>query len=241
MSKLEGIPQVLEFNPFSQEQYGPNHNLGEAVYLADGRIFRYAKSAAGSSKGKLQLAPTPDTALHNLTVNAAVASGGTQVNITPGSTTAVVGAFDEGYMIVNDVDGEGQTYKIKHSPAIASATAFLLDLFDPISVALTTSSQVSLIHNNYNGVVEGSSTTIQPAGVPLTTISSGYFGWLQTHGVASVLCGTTGTLGAYGVAAATGAVTDMTDVSAPIAEAWVGRFIVAGVSTEYRPFFLEID
>lgn len=240
MSKLEGIPQVIEFDPFGQEQYGPTHNFGEIVWLADGRSFRYAKSAAGSSKGKLQLAPTPDTALHNLAVTA-TAAGATQVSITPGATTASAGVFDEGYMVVNDVDGEGQTYKIKHNPAIASSTAFTLELFDPISTALTASSEVSLVHNTYNGVVEGSSTTIQPAGVPLRTITSAYYGWLQTHGVAAVLCGTTGTLGAYGVAAATGAVTDMTDVSAPIAEAWVGRFIVAGVSTEYRPFFLTID
>lgn len=238
--KLESVPQVLEFSPFGQEQNGPTHNMGEAVYLADGRIFRYAKSAAGSSKGKLQIAPTPDTALDNLSVLAA-GIGATQVVVTPGATTALVGAFDEGYMVVNDNDGEGAVYKIKHSPVIASSTAFTLDLFDPLAVAFTTSTQVCLVHNTYNGVVEGSSVTIQPAGVPLVTIASGYFGWLQTHGIAAVLCGTAGTLGAYGVDAATGAVTDMTDVLAPIAEAWVGRFVTAGVSTEYRPFFLQID
>jgi hypothetical protein len=241
--KLESVPTVLDFDPFVQSSSttaGPNHGFGEPVYLADGRVFRYARSAAGSSKGKLQLAPAHDTALDNLTV-AAAAIGATKVTVTPGATTAAAGAFDEGYMVVNDNDGEGQTYKIKNNPAIASATAFTLELFDPISVALTSSSQVCLVHNTYNNVVEGSSTTAQPAGVPLKTLTTGYFGWLQTRGVASVLCGTTGSLGAMGIAAATGAVTDMTDVTAPETEYWVGRFIVAGVSTEYRPFFLMID
>lgn len=240
MSKLEGIPQVIEFDPFSQEASAA-HNLGEAVYLADARIFRYGKSALGSTKGHLQTAPAHDTALDNLTVTAAVVHGGTEISITPGATTAVAGAFDEGYMIVNDNDGEGQTYKIRHNPAIASTTTFILSLFDPINVALTTSSQVSLFHNTYSNVIEATSVTAQPAGVPLVTLASGYYGWLQTHGVASVLCGTTGTLGALGMAAATGAVTDMTDVTAPETEYWVGRFVVAGVSTEYRPFFLTID
>ena len=230
----------MEFNPFSQEA-SPAHNLGEAVYLADQRVFRYAKSALGSTKGHLQTGPAHDTALDNLTVNAAVAAGGTEVSITPGATTAVAGVFDEGYMIVNDNDGEGQSYKIRHNPAIASTTAFLLELFDPISVALTTSSQVCLVHNTYSNVIEATSVTAQPAGVPLVTLTALYYGWLQTKGIVSVLCGTTGTLGALGMAAATGAVTDMTDVTAPETEYWVGRFIVAGVSTEYRPFFLMID
>jgi hypothetical protein len=52
---FEGNPTVTEFDPFtsqqsgavtgpvtgSQFQYGPNHNVGEKVEVADGRTFRY--------------------------------------------------------------------------------------------------------------------------------------------------------------------------------------------------------
>lgn len=220
------------------------HSLGEAVYLADGRVFRYAKAGESDiSQGKLQLAPAPKTAHHNIAAAVAAPMGATQVTVTLGATAATANEYAEGYLVASDVAPEGKVYRISSHPAASASASLTLTLFDPLDSAVTTSSEFCLVHNTYNGVVEGTSATRQPAGVPLENISAGDYGWLQTRGIAAVLCGVAGTLGAWAMAdaATAGAVTDHTDVTAPQTEYLVGKFIVAGVPTEYRPVFLQID
>jgi len=243
--KLEGIPQVLDFDPFStRTEAEATHNLGEAVYLADGRIFRYAKAGSSDiSQGKLQVGPAPKTNHHNIAAASAASVNTNQVTVTLGATAATANEYAEGYLVANDNAPEGSVYKIKSHPAANANASLTLTLFDPLDEAVTTSSEFCLVHNTYNGVVEGTSATRNPAGVPLEGISAGDYGWLQTRGVAAVLADGTITLGSYVMASGSvaGAVAEHTDVTAPITQAWVGRAIVAGVDTEYRPIFLTID
>lgn len=244
--KLTSPATLLDFSPFeTRTQADSSHNIGEFVRLSDERTFRYTRVGASNiSKGKLQLAPAPKTNHHNMAVGAAVATGGKQVSLTPGATAVVVDEYDEGYLVVNDVDGEGQTYKVNSNPAAAQSTAFTVTLFDPISVALTTNSEASLVHNRWNGVVEAASTTRRPAGVPLISLLAGDYGWLQTHGVSGVLCDTATTLGAPqgSSASVAGAISDMDDILGASSDVLVGwADIMAGVDTEYRPITLLID
>jgi len=244
--KLESTATILDFDPYkTRTEAGSTHNLGELVALADQRKFRYAVAGASDiSHSKLQLAPAPKTNHHNIAVYAAAAIGATEVQATLGATAATANEYSEGYLCVNDATGEGYTYKISGHAAVASAGVITVELFDPIKVALVAAtSEISLIHNTYNGVVEGTSATRSPAGVPYVDISSGDYGWLQTRGVAAVLNGSACTLGARLMADAStaGAVTDQTDVTAPQAEWQVGFAITVGVSTEYKPIFLTID
>ena len=64
-----------------------------------------------------------------------------------------------------------------------------------LKVALDTSSKVTIIANRYNGVITAASTpTAELVGVthPMqdanNTITDAYYFWLQTHGLASVVC-----------------------------------------------------
>jgi len=244
--KLESVATILDFDPYStRTQPEATHNMGESVTLADQRKFRYAKAGASNiSHGKLQLGPVPKTNHHNIAVYAAAAIGATQVQATLGATAAIANEYSEGYLCVNDATGAGYTYKISSHPAVAQSGVITLTLFDPIKVALVAAtSKISLIHNTYNGVVEGTSATQSPAGVPYVDISAGDYGWLQTRGVCAVLNGASVTLGARLMADGTtaGAVTDQTDVTAPQTEWQVGFAITVGVSTQYKPIFLTID
>jgi len=241
--RLEAIPEVIGFDPFVTSPNETEHEPGDPVYLSDGRVFRFAVVGASNiSKGKLQLAPAHITNHDNCAV-AAAPIGSTVVTVTPGATGANANVYSYGYMVVNAGPGAGQTYKISSHPTITASTAFNLTLFDPINTALTTSSKVCLMHNTYNGVVQGTSSTQTPAGVPLVDMPAGYYGWLQTRGIAAVLCDTITSLGGYQIASGSvpGAVTDQTDVTAPITQRWVGWAPVAGVNGEYRPVFLMID
>jgi hypothetical protein len=243
--RLEGTISILDFDPFStRTEADATHELGIPVRLADGRTFRHGVAGAAVSKGKLSQAAPPIPNHANISV-AAAALGATAITATPGATAGNANIYAEGYMAVNDVDGEGATYKIKDHLAITASTAFVVNLFDPITgTALTANSQVTLVHNAYNLCIEGTVATTRPSGVPLISIASGDYGWYQTRGVAAVLAGTTRTLGAWQVAsgATAGAVVDMTDVTAPVAERQAGiADIIAGVDTEYNPMTLTID
>lgn len=241
--KLTSNATILSFDPFTVDTGSSTHNLGEAVVLADNRKFAYAKASSTSSVGKLQTAPAPITNHHNMAMTA-VALGATQVTVTPAATGGAANIYAEGYLVINDNDGEGRTYQVKGHPTITSSVAFTVDLFDPITgVAGTTAQEASLVHNNYNAVIEGTSATVRPAGVPYVTAAAGNYFWLATRGVASVLNGATVTLGAPQInsGATAGAVVDQTDNLGASAEIQVGvASIMAGVSTEYRPIFLQI-
>lgn len=243
---LEGIPQVLDFNPFEvRTPADASAQLGQEFVVADGRAFRYAKAGGSNiSKGKLQLAPAHKANHANRAVASAVAIDGTAVSLTLGATAATADEYAEGYLAINDVDGEGQVYKIGGHAAVASSGTIALTLKDPVKTALTTSSEATLVHNAYNAVVEGTSATVRAAGVPLVSVSAGDYCWVQVRGVAAVLNGSAVTVGAQLMADAStaGAVTDATDVTAPQAEVIVGKAsILAGVATEYRPIYLTIE
>ena len=244
--KINGNAHLLDFDPQeTRTQAEATHSMGEAVYAADSRVFRYAKVGASNiSAGNLQLAPTPKTNHHNVTVQTIGALRDTKVTVTLGATAAVVDEYNEGLMVVNDQTGEGTSYQISSHPAADSSATLQLTLFDPIkNTALTTSSQVSLVHNTYNGVIEGTSSTQQPAGIPLRDLLLADFGWLQTKGTCPALADETLAVGAWLTAGTTtaGAVEEMDDIVVPLSDAVIGTAIVAGVDGEFRPIRLAID
>jgi hypothetical protein len=68
-------------------------------------------------------------------------------------------------------------------------------LAEPLNVALTTSSRVSLQANAFKGVIQSPATTLTGAvvGVAVVAAAANEFCWIQTKGVAPVL--TSGTPG----------------------------------------------
>ena len=167
------------------------------------------------------------------------------MTVTPGATAGAAGIYDEGFAVINAGPGVGQTLKVSHNPAITSSTAFIISLQDALSVALTTSSKVSLVHSQFNGAVEAAVQTRRVNGVPLVGLTAAAFGWAQTKGLASVLAQGTIAVGSdivpsSSVAGAVAAVsgTYATDlITARIGQA----LVMAGVDTEYRPMVLSID
>lgn len=242
--KLESVATLLEFDPMSQSStYG--HNLGEIVKCADGRWFRFAQcGGTGVSKGKMQVSPAIVADGQNMTVTAASAIGSTEINCTYGTTVLTAGVYDEGYAIVNAGTGLGQVFKIEHSSATTAAGSYALKitLFEPLAVALDTTSKVSVVHNTYSGVREATGSTLRPAGVPLISLTASYFGWLQVRGVAGVLCSSGGATTGYSVvnsASTTAGAIENAGTAGQVVS--VGYCLYTGASGEYRPIMLEIN
>jgi hypothetical protein len=239
MRTLTGHPTIFALDHFA-EHANQVHPLGTLAIMADGRKFRYAKAgAAALAMGKIQQGPAIVANHQNIAVAAAAAIGAEQVTVTLGATAATADQYKEGYLIVNDATGEGQTLKIKSHPAADSSGSLVIKLEDAVKVALTTSSEVCLIPNPWNGVIIYPTTsTLAPAGVAPFAVAAGKYCWLQTGGPCSAL--------------ADGAIAVMSGIAVPAAVAGavkimaatlsqVGYALQAGVDTEYRAVHLTID
>lgn len=240
------MDKALGLNLF-QTSSTPITKQGTRVELDNGDIYRYVRAGASNiSAGKMQLAPA-QVANHVNQTGSAVsgAIGARQVTVNIGATAMSADQYANGYFIVNDATGEGYTYRIASNPAISSSGSGVIDLIDPIQVALVAStSEYTFVPNAFNAVVEAASSVRKAAGVPTVAITANYYGWAKTKGAASVLIGSAATSGARLMCdgSTAGAVTDNTDVTTVQTEVIVGSASYgAGVSTEYNVVELFVD
>ena len=215
--------------------------LGTKVVTPDGRAFRYVKCGSTALvPGKLYDGQVVGSN-YNIAVAAEAAIGATQVTVTLG-TTVTANQLAGGTLIVNDVTGQGYTYSIKSHPAADAAASCVITLVDeePLIVALDTTSQVTLIPNQYNGVVIHATTEAGvPVGVAVTAVTANYYGWIQTRGPVSILCNATTGIGEAVSASDTtnaGGVEVGDGILAP-----VGHALAPGVASEYNAVFLRLD
>jgi len=216
--------------------------LGTKIITPDGRAYRYIQ-AGGTAlvPGKLQDGPANATNHANIAVVSG-AAGALEIVVTLGATAATANQYAGGVIVINDEDGQGYTYSIKSHPAAALSTNLTVTLDDdePVVTALTTSSQATLVANQYKDVIiHAASETGVPVGVAVTAITAEYFGWIQTRGPVSCLHDATPAEIGEGVSASTTTDGCVTEQVTPLSE--VGVACVQGVSTEYNPVFLVMD
>jgi hypothetical protein len=153
-----------------------------------GNKYRYAKAGATALEpGKNTTAPATNADWENIAVAAAVAIGGkiiTATNVAVGADVLAEDYFKGGQLQVNDAAGEGHWYRIAHSSALtATSTTVTITIEDGVKVALTTSSEVTLVPSNWMATIESDASSILPAaGVPLVDVTANYYYWSQTGG-----------------------------------------------------------
>lgn len=222
----------------------PRHDVGTRGCMSDGRVFYYASSVSSGTlaAGSLVCAPATDTDYINIAVATSAAIGATSLDLTlGGSNTHAVNAFAGGYVVVNDATGEGHTYRVEGSTAVAAGTAITLTLSDPIVVALVAgTSQCTLLLSPFAELARVAGTTSRPAGVTPLEIPAGntttqYF-WVQTWGTAS---GEDDAAIADGNGCQNGATAGQFDI-VTAAYPSIARQIGTGVIGEHTPKFLTI-
>jgi len=120
--------------------------LGSMITGGDGREFRWCY-AGGTTlvAGNLQQAPAQIANHIGLVIVNPQAVGDTQLTVTLGGTAATANQYAGGYVQIYSATGGGLQYQISSHPAQATTTGNVtLNLFDPILVAITTSSTASL-------------------------------------------------------------------------------------------------
>jgi len=173
-------------------------DLGEKLELIDGRVFRYGQfnAAVGAGLVVSQDVSAACAAESEGTMTAA-AVGATEVIVTDNTTlgAATADQFAGGYLHIIDDAGEGHQYRIKSNTA-ASTNAVTFTLYDGLVVAVTTDTDVAITGGLYCKLVSARGDTDYIAsGVTPIAFTSGYYGWVQTGGIATVLANGTITVG----------------------------------------------
>ena len=173
-----------------EESSTPKHAIGEKVELADGRCFRYVYTAAAINPGLLVSQDVSATAIVESDGKLTAASAGaTEVTYTDSGTvgSATADQYAGVYLHITDDAGEGHQYRIKSNTA-ASSNAVTFTLYDGLVVAVTTDTDVGVtggLYYNVVGATAGTDGII--AGVTTRGLTSNYYGWVQTAGVATIL------------------------------------------------------
>ena len=219
--------------------------LGTLRITRDGRKYRYAKASGAKVAGKFGLASALSAYVVNEIILAAVAIGEYTLDLTVTTGTAI--AKDElrgGYFQVQDGTGEGQNILITGNSAMASdGTAIQVALEDPIKVALDITSEFNLVRSPWWAVVETDTGEAFPGGIAPIAVTTLYYYWCQTGGVANSFQEGTPAVGSNlvvstGTAGSLIAATSGIDIDLPIVGYTYGT---AGVANEFTPVFLTID
>jgi len=147
----------------------------------------------------------------DIVVGAASAIGAYTVTLTSTANidTGVFASVDglkDGFLIVNDEAGQGQLYKIKGNEAFVTTGNAIITLYDPLTVALTTSSEVGIIQNPCNNVLATTAVvTGMFIGVNQIAVTASYYFWAKTRGPAPAVPNAAIALGTYVVVGTTAA------------------------------------
>ena len=240
-SNLTGAITVAAQGIFS-ESSSALHNVGELCHSNDGRGFRYTKvGGTALVSGKLYQAAAEDTT-NQQDLTCAVNSVDDVSVVTTTTVTLAKDLLAGGSLVVTSATlGVGQIYKIKGN-SLAAGAVVTFTLEDPIRVATTGTVKVDVKKNPYDYVeiTPAGSATSSAVGVAVYPVTSAYFGWLQTHGPAPVLCSTTITVGNNVMplfATAAGAASAAVDG----VKSSIGYALTGIATTEYGLIFLTID
>lgn len=153
----------------------------------DGNCYRYSQAGATAlDPSKNTTSPATNADWENIAVAAAVAIGGKQVTLTNtavGADVLPADYFRGGQLQINDAAGEGHWYRIVHSSALtATSTTVSVTIEVGVRVALTTSSEGTLVPSPYRSTLISATATLPPTGVPLLTVTAEYYYWSHTKG-----------------------------------------------------------
>jgi hypothetical protein len=227
---LQSPPIALGANAFTSTA-AQRHIPGIRGVDRFGRQYRYVKAGA-SDLVVGNVIQSPAVVTNHLTrTPVAAAIGATSITAALGATAAAADLYKYGFVTVDTTPGEGYSYAIEQHDAVLSSGNITVNLSKdtPVQVALTTSSRVSFLQNQYRGVIQAPVTTLTgtPVGVAVYPITANQFGWIGTRGLFCVLVGGTPIVGSAIVTPGTSAGMAVVD-GAAAATIVIGRMAQAG-------------
>ncbi len=168
---------------------GLNKALGTRGYAPDGRVYRAVlNSAAVLTIGKLIRRPEKTLGHGNLSIATHAERGAPKLDVTLTYDRMTLNEYRDGLLYVNDGAGQGEIYGIASNTATIPGATATITLNIPLKTILTTSSEVSLIRNRYQGVRATETVVNERAlgAAPIAIAANTYF-WAQVAGPATIL------------------------------------------------------
>lgn len=173
----------IGFQATLQTSTAPAFNVGQTYETPDGREWVYVKANSALAKGSVAV-PVAQTAVD--LCSSSTDSQGRIVYITKASAGWTVGAFAEGWVIVDDGTGVGQAGKIKTN------TTDTLELYPEFAFSTALSVADSDITINQPYLVAKSAITDkaqQAKGIAQVAFAASDYGFIQKYGPGVVLAG----------------------------------------------------
>ena len=238
--QLTGQAVVAGLDPFTQEST-PSQQLGASGFDSIGRKYKYSKiGAANIAAGHLLQTSARDTNFTDLVVYSASAIGAFTVTATLGGTAVTADMFKDGILAVTAGTGLGYTLAIKSHTVQAGTTGNVtFTLYEPLKIAIDTTTRVTPMKNPYDGVVDSPTTaTGITMGVGMFVATAKYYTWIGVQGYFAVLASTTVQAIGGGVQAKNSSTAGAANILAA-AGYQIGGAPILGVDTEYQIVFLN--
>lgn len=194
--KVEDLLSSVDiFHPHASKQ----HMFGTIAEARDGRKFRYQKNSSAAVRA---LANISQSALATANwVDEPQTEGGGAVAASVGDkaitllvqTEPTKDGWVDGYMWVENGDGEGAMYVIKEHTQTTNPKVTIADAggFRIATKVASTPSDISILANPYANVIAfPTSPSGICTGVNLTAVPKSYYFWGQVHGPCPVVNGT---------------------------------------------------
>lgn len=249
MSTISGFPLLTPNDIYtSTADPGLGLMIGQmGIEGSTGKYFRYALAGASNLVvGNLLQTSAEDTSYENMAVATAAASGDTTLAITNGTATITAAQFYGGSLSIYTAGaiGVGDEYTIMGiTGTLTTGGALVVTLDRPLRAAVTTSAKVNMKKSPWSQVIQAPATTQTgiAVGVAIFAITAAQYGWVQTHGQASVLSdGSTFAVGSD-VGTPSGTAGCITVYAAGTTHQRVGVVQQAAASAHGISIFLQID
>jgi hypothetical protein len=158
--------------------------LGTVARTPDGAMWKYAKASTGGLALGNVAVPAAQTAVDNVT--SSTDAQGRKVYITKASAGWTVGQFEDGYGVIDDGTGVGQTFRIETN------TSDTLTLYKQYALATALAVADSDLTINTPGTVVKSLVTDkaqQAQGIAQVAFAASDYGWLLVQGQGRVIAG----------------------------------------------------
>ncbi len=209
---------------------------GAATTVAPGKVYQNAANIADHT----------NCAITAFTAYSANGNVPAKVTVTLGATAVTANQYAGGFLSVSDGTGEGQIMRIASHPAANASASLVVTLEEgPLTALVAADSEVSLSPAIGNGVIITPTTTQTSAavGLGIYAIAASAYGFLLTKGIGNALADSTNPVigDAIGASHATsGAVGSVSYAGNVLTSSVIGVALVTGVSTEYRPVYINL-
>jgi hypothetical protein len=248
-------PVMLQGQDLYTSDTVKNHPIGSLGFGPHGKLFRYALNGVSALvKGNLLQEAVNDAQFDALAVNVAGVIGDQFLTLTNGTTTIVPQLFQDGSIMCNTAGAAvavGDEYTIVGNITGTLTTGGAIKVWTdrPLRYAYATATtKVGLHKSPWGGVIQAPASTQTgiAAGVAIFEVAAStatvwQYGWVQTHGLASVLSdGSTFAIGSD-VGTPSGTAGCVTVFAAGTTHMRVGVAMHAAEATKCIPVFLQID